>query len=164
MAGPSGLLGVRWRTDAGRAVRRLGLACAEWQPVVGASGFEACADLDHPVTAFGRTAIARLIRDDAGIAGLELTFRSCGADWPALHAAVAKELRLSTDESDHDAGGAAHESLYQTWGDGRAVHLAPPDAQGACVLTVAGPVYGRVFSGLLLRGGLANVATGLSPR
>jgi hypothetical protein len=161
LAGPSGLLGVRWGADSGEAARRLDIACERWEPLTDTLGFEVCADPNHGVTAFGRPARLRLIRDGAGVAAMQLAFDGGGADWPAFTAAVIKELRLSADRG---ANTPVRQSLYETWRDGRVVHFSTPDSRDGCLLTVAGPAYGRAFQQMMLRVGLSGLGAGLTPR
>ena len=114
MSSPKGILGVEWGEEAAAVASRLGVVCGSgWKPWEGHADFEACQDLEHAVTLFGRPAYVRLFRQGAVLEGLALRFEHCDAGRQEL-AQKTREL-FHLDEK---------ESVYRVWADGAAVHLA----------------------------------------
>ena len=150
---PSGLLGLKWGDDAVAAAARLGIRCEPWDPWEGGSGFEACADRDRPVTAFGAPANARLVRLAGNLDGVQLLFGACAARRKRLRDAVVAAFDLDSHSDDP----------YQTWDDGSLVRLAHDGRDDTCTLTVAGPRFGKAYQSWLLAQGLGSLG-GARPR
>src|ERR1043165_155218 len=150
----NGFLGNKWGDDATEAAARLGLSCAEWTAWEGGRGFEACFDIDHPVTVFGRKAYVRLFRSQNRLEGLSLRFMQCGATRDELTEAVRNEFKLEETEG----------TLYYVLDDDEVVHLDYDHSDDSCELTIAGPRFGKAFSDYLLEEGFKNLADGLRPR
>lgn len=146
-----GFLGVRWGDDATAAAASLGVRCETWIPWEGGGGFEACFDIDHPVSAFGRQAYVRLFRGQNRLEGLSLRFMECGASREELAGAVRQELHLKKAEG----------TLYNVLQNGEAVRLGFNPTDDSCELTVTGPSFGKAFAAYLLQEGFKNLASGL---
>jgi hypothetical protein len=153
MGRPKGVLGVEWGDTLEEAAARLGVACADKSEWEGGQGFETCRDSEHTVAAFGSQAFVRLIGKGGKLEGVELSFRECG-DWGRMRDTVREEFGLST-ESETDA--------YQTFWRGEAVRLIRTNAGEGCLLTVAGPRFGRAYSAFTLAQGFGALGGGTRP-
>lgn len=146
--GIPGVLGLKWGEDASAAAARIGVQCAAWQPWVGGQGIEVCFDLDHPVRAFGGSALARVLRRGTALLGLQLVYPGCDEQkWQALRGAIEREFNLRSAEA----------TPYYEYHDGSALHVSRDARDASCTVTVAGPEMARPFQELLLKQGLGAV-------
>jgi hypothetical protein len=150
MSAPKGFLGARWGEGADAVVARLGLA-PHWQTWEGGPEYEASFDVDHPAEAFGRSVLVRLFRRGARLEGLSLRFMRCGATQPELATAIREQFGLRE----------AEEPIYKIWWRGSLVHLRYDSGDDTCVLTIAGPAFGKAFAAYLLEQGFNTLAYGL---
>lgn len=153
-AGPSGLLGVRWGEESAAAARKLRIQCPTWTEWQSQTGFEECEDLQHPVEAFGRRPIVRLYRAGNRIEGISLEFLGCS------DSARLEETLIET----YDQERSSHPLYVAYWDDGVVHFERALTAQDSCVLTVAGPRFGKQFQAYQLKLGFANLSAGLRTR
>jgi hypothetical protein len=152
--GIPGLLSIKWGDDAAAAGGRVGVTCKEWQAWVGGEGIETCFDIDHPVQAFGETALVQILRRGAVVVGVQLEYTRCEADkWERLGAAIAKELGVSSADA----------TIYRVYGDGSVLHAHPHRRIDQCTVTAAGPDFGPAFQAYQIMLGLGELADKLRP-
>lgn len=155
---PTGILGLKWGDDAADGARRLGLVCDRWDPWIDPA-FETSIDLDHPRAVLGVEGFVRLVRGSAKqLDGVQVIYRACAGD-----AARKQQLREGLHRELHVKSPGV-DVPYEIWADHSLVHFVADPRDDTCTLTVAGPVFGKVFEAALLREGLGKLGGALGPR
>jgi len=150
---PHGFLGLTWGEDAGDGARRLGLVLDRWY-ASSSPTFETAMDV-HPRAVLGVEGRVALVRDaDRRLAGVRVDYDDCPREVRTrLAANTRREFHLGEDGA----------MPYVKWSDGSVVHLEAR-REGTCTLTVAGPAFGEAFAAALLRRGLGNLGTAMTPQ
>ena len=150
----SDLLGIEWNEDAQAAANKLGVHCETWETWAGGQGFETCADYQKHISVFGMEGHARLVRKDAELQGIEITFGECADAWPDLREQVRDWFSLE-DPGEGD--------LYEIGRDGALVRLTHDSGGHSCTLVLTAPQFGKAYSAHLLSKSMGNLSAGLRP-
>lgn len=153
---PTGFLGLQWGDDAADGARRIGLTCDRWEPWIDPA-FETSMDLDHPRPVLGVEGVVGLVRDSRKqLVGVQVIYRDCATNdvrKRQLRDGLRQDLQIkSTDDG----------LPYEVWPDRSLVRLATR-RDGVCILTVAGPDFGKPYADQLVREGVGDVGTALAP-
>ena len=154
--GPTGFLGTKWGDDPAECATKLNLTIDRWNPWVDPA-FETGIDPDHPRMLLGANGVITLVRGpDKQLVGMQVIYRDCAKDDAqkrALVDAIRRELHVKVSNADLP---------YEVWPDHSLVHLAAR-RDGTCMLTVAGPVFGKPYADQALREGLGDVGGAMTP-
>ena len=153
---PTGFLGLQWGDDAAEGARRIGLTCDRWEPWIDPA-FETSMDLDHPRAVLDVQGVVGLVRDSRKqLVGVQVIYRDC-----ATNDVLKRQLRDGLRRDLHVK--STDDALpYEVWPDHSLVRLATR-RDGVCILTVAGPDFGKPYADQLVREGVSDLGSALTP-